>query len=71
MEYTDGRIRAEQLAGEGADREWDIYCKEQFLGRITWDKNWRAWVYEPDMDTIYSFDCLESIANIIKKVIKG
>ena len=45
----------------------EIRTKET-LGMIKWYGPWRQYIFEPLHDTFYSWDCLETISNYIKKL---
>jgi hypothetical protein len=52
----------------GKTRVWLVMSKSQDarLGRIAWDGKWRQYVFEPDMGTIWSHDCLEDVRQFLK-----
>jgi hypothetical protein len=36
--------------------------RDDCLGYIDWYPRWRQYIFEPDWDTVFSFDCLQGIA---------
>ena len=38
------------------------------LGDIGYYKDWKCWVFEPDIAIIFSADCLQEIVDFIKKL---
>jgi len=38
------------------------------LGRIKWHSHWRQYIFEPCLDTIWSFDCLEDLSLFLKNL---
>ena len=38
------------------------------IGTIYWWGRWRQYVFEPDEETIWSWDCLQTISEFIKKL---
>lgn len=38
------------------------------LGRIYWYGKWRQYVFEPGLNTVWSFDCLAKIEGFLKQV---
>ncbi len=42
--------------------------KNELLGRISWDKNWKCHVWEQEENIIMSADCLEQIVTKLKEL---
>jgi hypothetical protein len=40
------------------------------LGTIHWHSGWRCYVFEPIENTIYSWDCLKEISEVILEIHK-
>lgn len=38
------------------------------LGEVRWRVGWRQYVFVPDRDTLYSYDCLDEIAEFVFKM---
>lgn len=53
----------------GKTKVWSIHPIGDFgkLGYVRWKSTWRTYVFEPNDDTVYSYDCLEEIYNFIIK----
>ena len=38
------------------------------LGKIHWHCGWRQYVFRPEIETIYSHDCMQSIIEEVKRL---
>lgn len=53
-------------------QEYTCYSNnpECALGYVVWYAPWRAYVFEPEIGTQFSDDCMESIIHFIKQLAK-
>ena len=45
--------------------------RDEKIGMIQYDANWKCWIYLPMADTQYSADCLKDISNFLKRLDDG
>jgi hypothetical protein len=47
---------------------WEILSchNNSSLGLIKWNSGWRCYVFEPDFNCIWSWDCLKELSEFIK-----
>lgn len=51
------------------DQTYDVTNRRnQRLGRITYYMAWHRYVFEPDVGTIYSWDCLKPLYNFMMEL---
>ena len=44
-----------------------VFNKKEFLGFIEYYPKWKQYIFEPALNTIYSFECLQDIIDKIKE----
>jgi hypothetical protein len=49
---------------------WNIHAKKdgKLLGFIYYYKNWKQYIFYPDMDTVWNDGCLKDVINFLAKV---
>ena len=62
-------IRFEQVKDMGTTKEWEVVSVRDNgpLGCIEWNYGWRQYVFRPDLETEWSWDCLQSIVDFLKE----
>lgn len=55
--------------GSRKTKLWDVVNKNHSdkLGQIKWYNGWRRYIFEPEPCTVFSSDCMRSIAGFVDK----
>lgn len=63
-----GKLVFEWETADGGDTYMDVgNHKGEYLGEIQYESRWRQYVFMPDYGTMFSWDCLEGIAEKLKE----
>lgn len=55
---------------DDADGIWEC-CNNRYgdlLGKVSFDKQWKQWIFVPEYGSIFSRDCLEDIISFTKQL---
>ena len=72
-QYTDATLtRPIGRSGSfGTEKDIMYYVKNkdnEDLGDIGYYKDWKCWIFEPEISIIFSADCLQEIVDFIKEI---
>ena len=60
-----GRLRLKQYL-DVKRRYYVVNKSKEKLGDIYFFKDWKKWIFEPEIATMFSWDCLKEISDMVK-----